>query len=682
VTTKEKSRPGKGGSKTSSSLKTIPTGQDVPKRHVALYARVSSDHQAREGVSLEAQEHELREYARTHWPTETAVVYREEGVSAFKNPELTDRPQGKALCNEIAAGKVVALVAHAQDRLTRGRAPDWFGLVGFCHENGTELHTLQEGAVDETPIADLLGAARALIGYEKSATGSAKTRAAKEQLRREGLWGGKAPLGYKRGADRILYETEDAPAILEVFERFDAGASIRRVHELLCERTGRTFSKGTVNYVLRNPTYTGRIPFGVSGNRGRARQKVYEGKHEAIVSLDLFERVQLRLDENERADARHSRLNPFAGLARCKPCGQALRWKTTPRRNGGADDTYLLCENSDCGKTRIPAEHVTAAVMFGLASAHDEINVGLHDDPAFGVTRTDPRRANQLRKELNDLDQQKKNLISLIIRLPSEDDDTYDEEVKRVRTSRRALRAELTRLEAGEEALRRRLIQLRDSISSLGNLADWWRNADPQGRQEALASILEQIEVNPEPASYLESAAAHFEGSQISGRELRDWLTDAQPSPILDVMADHARTRQQFAEAALGTPDALAQGTVVLRFRAGIEVPFPLLLARRDKVRSPALRSVFGTGRKQEYPEVISPGTANTSRPSSSARSAVINAPLRSRASTTTTARASSAMIRFLAGKRQGAGSTPGGYSETTNPRSPIWRASDAWLAG
>ena len=70
--------------------------------------------------------------------------------------------------------------------------------------------------------------------------------------------------------------------------------------------------------------------------------------------------------------------------------------------------------------------------------------------------------------------------------------------------------------------------------------------------------------------------------------------------------------------------------------------------------------------------DVISPGTANTSLPSSSARSAVINAPLRSRASTTTTARTRPAMMRFRAGKRHGAGSTPGGYSETTRPRSPI----------
>jgi len=79
-----------------------------------------------------------------------------------------------------------------------------------------------------------------------------------------------------------------------------------------------------------------------------------------------------------------------------------------------------------------------------------------------------------------------------------------------------------------------------------------------------------------------------------------------------------------------------------------------------------------------ETTEVISPGTANTSLPSSSARSAVMSAPLRSRASTTTVAAHRPATMRLRAGKRHGAGSTPGAYSETTQTR----RASSACAAG
>ena len=63
---------------------------------------------------------------------------------------------------------------------------------------------------------------------------------------------------------------------------------------------------------------------------------------------------------------------------------------------------------------------------------------------------------------------------------------------------------------------------------------------------------------------------------------------------------------------------------------------------------APSRRSPCGP---RAVSDVIRPGTANTSRPKSAAAPAVINAPLRSAASTTTTPRASPAMVRLRAGK-------------------------------
>ena len=92
---------------------------------------------------------------------------------------------------------------------------------------------------------------------------------------------------------------------------------------------------------------------------------------------------------------------------------------------------------------------------------------------------------------------------------------------------------------------------------------------------------------------------------------------------------------------------------------------------------APSRRSAFEPA---ETAEVISPGTTNTSRPSSSAKSAVIRAPERSRASTTTVAVQRPAMIRFRAGKRHGAGSsrprtpTRSGRSPRSAPQAHGWR--------
>ena len=74
--------------------------------------------------------------------------------------------------------------------------------------------------------------------------------------------------------------------------------------------------------------------------------------------------------------------------------------------------------------------------------------------------------------------------------------------------------------------------------------------------------------------------------------------------------------------------------------------------------------------------DVIRPGTAKTSRPRSPANPAVIRAPLRSAASTTTTPRASPASVRLRAGKWPGSAGTPAANCDTTAPCASIVRAS------
>ena len=78
----------------------------------------------------------------------------------------------------------------------------------------------------------------------------------------------------------------------------------------------------------------------------------------------------------------------------------------------------------------------------------------------------------------------------------------------------------------------------------------------------------------------------------------------------------------------------------------------------------------------------MAPGTAKTSRPRSSACSTVIMEPLPGAPSTTTTARASAATIRLRAGNRNWSGRSPGPYSLTTLPTSPMRRSRPTFSRG
>ncbi len=80
--------------------------------------------------------------------------------------------------------------------------------------------------------------------------------------------------------------------------------------------------------------------------------------------------------------------------------------------------------------------------------------------------------------------------------------------------------------------------------------------------------------------------------------------------------------------------------------------------------------------------EKMLPGTANTSRPCSSAQSAVMSEPLLAAASTTTTPRARPLMRRLRTGKKRGCGSAPGQYSEMIAPCSAMAASSLPFSGG
>jgi putative DNA-invertase from lambdoid prophage Rac len=103
------------------------------------YVRVSTDRQATEGESLEAQERTLRGYAMMHGLT-IEHVFIERGVSASK--PLRQRPEGAALINRVAPGDTI--LTPKLDRMFRS-ARDALDLLADLKNRGVALHMLDLG---------------------------------------------------------------------------------------------------------------------------------------------------------------------------------------------------------------------------------------------------------------------------------------------------------------------------------------------------------------------------------------------------------------------------------------------------------------------------------------------------------------------------------------------------------
>jgi DNA invertase Pin-like site-specific DNA recombinase len=118
------------------------------KNHsVAIYTRVSTDHQ-----TTENQERELREIAeRMGWTV--VEVYKDQGVSGAKG--RNGRPAFDALCKDAARRRFDMIMAWSVDRLGRS-LQDLVAFLSELHALGIDLFLHQQGVDTTTPAGKAL----------------------------------------------------------------------------------------------------------------------------------------------------------------------------------------------------------------------------------------------------------------------------------------------------------------------------------------------------------------------------------------------------------------------------------------------------------------------------------------------------------------------------------------------
>jgi DNA invertase Pin-like site-specific DNA recombinase len=201
------------------------------KLNVAVaYVRVSTEEQANEGVSLEAQEHRIRAYCELRGLICSEVII-DAGVSAGK--PLATRDGGARLLGLVKAKKVGAVVALKLDRLFRNCA-DCLSVVEGWDKAGVGVHLVDLGgqavntssAMGRFFLTVMAGAAELERNQVRE-----RTSIAMQQLAANGRYtGGNAKFGFKTKADGSLHgdDTEHA-VIARVRDARASGHSLRKI---------------------------------------------------------------------------------------------------------------------------------------------------------------------------------------------------------------------------------------------------------------------------------------------------------------------------------------------------------------------------------------------------------------------------------------------------------------------
>lgn len=311
-------------------------------KRAAIYLRVSTDRQAREGDSIPAQRDALLKYIDEHEDLILAGTYLDDGISGTK----ADRDELNRLLDDVKAGKIDQIIFTKLDR--------WFRSIKH-YVNTQEIldkHDVTWLAIWEPVYNTTTPAGRLIINqmlsiaqFEAENTGQ-RIRQVFDYKKSQGeVCSGNVPPGYRIQDKHLVIDSDMAPAVREVFEHY---AQTGKLYDTVrISALGLPKTKQGIKTLLKRRIYIGEA----HGNPNFC---------EPIISRELFEAVQLQLSRNIKNSQKHAYL--FSGLIRCAECGRVFASGTRKYMNTRANvyrcPAHYQHGAPACTNTKVITEHV------------------------------------------------------------------------------------------------------------------------------------------------------------------------------------------------------------------------------------------------------------------------------------------------------------------------------------
>lgn len=313
---------------------------------VAIYIRVSTASQADEGYSIDEQKAKLKTYCEIKdW--KIYDTYIDGGFSGAN----TQRPELERLISDAKRKKIDIVLVYKLDRLSRSQKDTLFLIEDVFAKNDVAFISLQENFDTSTPFG------KASIGM-LSVFAQLEREQIKERMKmgKEGrAKNGKSmswttiPFGYDYSKETGILSINPTQALIvkRIFTEYLNGKSVVKIiRDLNAEGhigRKRPWGETITKYLLKNETYLGKSKY--KGN-------VYEGQHEAIISQELFDLVQLEVEKRQiSAFEKYNNPRPFrakymlSGLMKCGYCGTSLGIYVTPKNRGGLSKYKYQCRH-------------------------------------------------------------------------------------------------------------------------------------------------------------------------------------------------------------------------------------------------------------------------------------------------------------------------------------------------
>ena len=279
-------------------------------RRCALYTRVSSEEQAKHGLSLAAQLETLQTYSKQN-KLHIVDVYTDEGISARK--PYKKRPEFMRMLSDVEAGKIDLILIIKLDRFFRN-VGDYYEVARILDAHNVAWIATEEEYDTTTANGRLYLNIRLSMAQDEADRDSERIHFVFEGKKQRGevLTGG-VPLGYAIENKRLVVVPAQAEKVKAIFQHYidshSIGATVRWAREVL----DLYYSPDSIRKMLKNRVYIG-------------ERHGIKNFCEPIIERGQFARVQeLLLSRSQRnSGGVQKNIFLFSGLLRCADCGSAM----------------------------------------------------------------------------------------------------------------------------------------------------------------------------------------------------------------------------------------------------------------------------------------------------------------------------------------------------------------------
>ena len=490
-------------------------------KRAVLYLRMSSDKQE---TSIDGQRAELLSYAEKHGYV-IVGEYLDEAISGDDTPKRTGF---LAMRDDCSSGDFSVVLCWDQDRFGRFDLLECGYWITPFRQSGVRLETIAQGKIDwEDLVGQLIYTVNQMGKAQFLRDLSRNTVRGMLASARNGTagTGGPNPFGYHSKDGKVTVVPDEARTVRLIFELYlEPAGSARSIAAELNRRKikaprGKTWRDSSVRAILSRRKYTGTFVYGVQNagkyfswrngeiipRRKSDRSKksdpiVIENTFEPIVSQEVFDQVQRKLEANKANKSRKkARQYLLSGLVKCGDCNGAMVGHTRRLIPHYACARYHHSGRSLCFNNRLPEAPLVSCIVQRIQERYlskpalDRLRKALVKEQERARPR--PRDLSRLRNEIARLGPRIDNAEDVILGAPPDLRPGLYRKLEELIEEWKRLTTEIETLSRYNASENDSPAEIERAMRALGSLSEALGNAKPEDTKELLASIVTKIEL-------------------------------------------------------------------------------------------------------------------------------------------------------------------------------------------